>query len=47
MRFRTFRDVSDIRIGELWDIQIEKALTECTHMVRLLSAASMRYRKYV
>lgn len=45
--FRTFRDTTDIRIGDLWDMKIEKALDEATHMVLLLSAASMPYRKEV
>jgi len=45
--FRTFRDTTDIRTGDLWDMKIEKALDEATHMVLLLSAASMPYRKEV
>ncbi len=45
--FRTFRDTSNIVIGDMWDLRIEKALTEATHMVLLLSAASMPYRKEV
>lgn len=45
--FRTFRDTTDIRTGDLWDMKIERALDEATHMVLLLSAASMPYRKEV
>ena len=45
--FRAFRDTMDIRTGDLWDMKIEKALDEATHMVLLLSAASMPYRKEV
>jgi hypothetical protein len=45
--FRTFRDMTDLRTGDLWDMKIEKALDETTHMVLLLSAASMPYRKEV
>ena len=45
--FRVFRDIRDIRTGDNWDITIEKALNEATHMVLLLSAASMPYRKEV
>ncbi len=46
-RFKIFRDTTDIRVGELWDMKIEKALAETTHMVLLLSAASMPFRKEV
>ncbi len=45
--YRTFRDTTDIRAGDLWDMKIEKALGGATHMVLLLSAASMPYRKEV
>jgi formylglycine-generating enzyme required for sulfatase activity len=42
-----FRDASDIRAGDNWDLSIEKALRECQRMVLLLSPASMPYRKEV
>lgn len=45
--FRVFRDTQKIRIGDNWDMTIENALNEATHMVLLLSAASMPYRKEV
>lgn len=45
--FHTFRDTSKIRVGDNWDMIIEKALKEATHMVLLESAASMPYRKEV
>lgn len=45
--FRTFRDVTDIGPGDLWDMKIEEALGAATHMVLLLSAATMPYRKEV
>ncbi len=44
---RVFRDASAIRSGANWDMTIEKALSETTHMALLLSAASMPYRKEV
>ena len=44
---RVFRDIRDIRSGDNWDMTIETALQESTHMVLLLSAASMPYRKEV
>lgn len=44
---RTFRDVSNIPAGVNWDMTIEKFLDETTHMVLLLSASSMPYRKEV
>jgi hypothetical protein len=44
---RVFRDVSDIRPGENWDLAIEAALRECQSMVLLLSPASMPDRKEV
>lgn len=45
--FNAFRDVHDVQSGENWDMAIEKALNEATHMVLLLSASSMPYRKEV
>jgi len=45
--FRVFRDTQKIRVGDNWDMTIETALNEATHMVLLLSAASMPYRKEV
>ena len=45
--FRVFRDKRAIDIGDNWDMTIETALHESTHMVLLLSAASMPYRKEV
>ncbi len=45
--FRVFRDRQAIEVGDNWDMTIEKALNEATHMVVLLSAASMPYRKEV
>ncbi len=44
---RVFRDASDIRSGANWDMIIEKALSDATHMILLLSAVSMPYRKEV
>ncbi len=45
--FRVFRDTEDIFSGVNWDMTIEKALQETTHMILLLSASSMPYRKEV
>ncbi len=45
--FRLFRDTEAIRGGANWDMSIEAALNEVTHMVLLLSASSMPYRKEV
>jgi hypothetical protein len=45
--FRVFRDTQKIHIGDNWDMTIEAALNEATHMILLLSAASMPYRKEV
>lgn len=45
--FQVFRDTQKIVIGDNWDMTIETALNEATHMVLLLSAASMPYRKEV
>lgn len=45
--FRVFRDIHDVPAGDNWDIAIENALISATHMVLLLSAASMPYRKEV
>jgi hypothetical protein len=45
--FRIFQDVKSIGTGDQWDITIESALHETTHMVLLLSTASMPYRKEV
>ncbi|MFP4324093.1 MAG: TIR domain-containing protein [Anaerolineales bacterium] len=44
---RVFRDVTNIGEGDNWDMTIEQALNECGHMVLLLSASSMPYRKEV
>lgn len=45
--FKVFRDTTSIRAGNNWDIKIEEALDQATHMVLLLSTASMPYRKEV
>ena len=45
--FRVFRDTNAIRSGANWDMVIEKALNDATHMVLLLSVSSMPYRKEV
>ncbi len=45
--YRVFRDTRDIAPGDNWDMTIEQALNASTHMVLLLSAASMPYRKEV
>jgi len=45
--FRLFWDTANIRGGANWDMSIETALNEVTHMVLLLSASSMPYRKEV
>lgn len=44
---RAFRDVSDVRASDNWDMEIEQALNEATHMVLVLSASSMPFRKEV
>lgn len=44
---RVFRDATDIRSGQGWDITIEKALRATTHMILILSPDSMPYRKEV
>ncbi|NBO65533.1 MAG: TIR domain-containing protein, partial [Acidobacteria bacterium] len=43
----TFRDRRDVRLGENWDIEIEKQLQGCDRMVLLVSNHSMPYRKEV
>jgi hypothetical protein len=45
--FRVFRDITDIQGGMDWNRAIERVLDEATHMVLLLSNASMPYRKEV
>lgn len=44
---KVFRDIKDISSGANWDMTIEKALSETTRMILLLSVASMPYRKEV
>jgi hypothetical protein len=40
--FRCWQDTSSIDAGILWDDEIEKALTECTHVIFFVSQASLQ-----